>query len=296
MDFIVNSNFNKSFVRNFLREGQGFSSRQLSLLKRKGGIYVNGIPQNLNCEIVTGDIVSVVFPCEESSILPQKGSLHLLFEDDCILAVNKPPYLPCHPSAGHRENTLGNFVAGYFMEKGEKACVNIPGRLDANTSGIVLIAKNKYVQNQLAKQFKEGSISKKYIAIVEGSTENQGEINQPIARAEGSIIKREVNAEGKKAITRYKKIFENIFLQNNEKYSVVEVETLTGRTHQIRVHMSYIGHPLLGDFLYGTESKNFPRHMLHMKEIAFVHPITGEKMTITASLPEDMQYLLNFEK
>jgi len=279
MKFIVDGIYDGSSVREFLKIGKGLSSRLFSCLKKEAGILVNGKNVQVFEKVFSGDSVEIVFPETQTDITPEYEPFDILYEDDCFLAVNKPALMPCHPSVGHHRGTLANRVAGYFEINGIKTAVRIPARIDSGTTGIVIIAKNEYAAEKLAT----GCVEKTYLCVCKGILPEKGEINLPIARAEGSIIKRKVGENGKDALTFYEKI------NQGEDWSAARVKIKTGRTHQIRVHMSAIGHPLLGDWLYGTETSEFSRHLLHLSEVKFVHPETEEKICLCAPVPEDMK-------
>ncbi len=277
--FVVNEMFDGGSVRDFLKTGKGLSSRLFSCLKREKGILLNGKTAQAFEKVVAGDAVELVFPEGKSEIVAEYEPIEIVFEDECFLAVNKPALMPCHPSVGHYTGTLANCVQGYFEQMGIKTAVRIPARIDSGTTGIVIIAKNEYAAEKLAS----GTVKKTYLCVCEGNVPEKGEINLPIARAEGSILKRCVSAEGKPARTFYEKV------GGTGKWSALRVWIETGRTHQIRVHMSEIGYPLVGDWLYGTETTEFSRHLLHLAEVEFIHPVTDEKITLSAPLPEDMK-------
>jgi 23S rRNA pseudouridine1911/1915/1917 synthase len=211
--------------------------------------------------------------------------IDIIYEDEGLLIVNKQPHMVVHPTRSHQDNTLANGVAYYFKNKGIKRKVRFVNRLDMNTSGIVIIAKNPYVHNQLAEQMKENSVEKYYYAIVEGVLRGEGTINEPIVRLREEDIVRVVHPSGKESITHYRaeKTFNNMTL--------VKLKLITGRTHQVRVHMKHIGHPIVGDTLYGKESTLIDRQALHCYEMKFINPLSGEDLRVTCPLPEDMKFV-----
>ena len=212
--------------------------------------------------------------------------LNIVYEDNCFLILNKPAGIAVHPSMKHYNNSIANGVKFYFEDIGLHKKIRPINRLDLNTSGLVIFAKNEYVQETLSKQMAEKMFQKYYIAIVEGIFEKKiGTINLPIARKENSIIERCISPMGQESITDYEVI--NEF----DSLSVVKCHLQTGRTHQIRVHMSAIGHPLLGDTLYGTSSTLISRQALHSYKISFIHPITNQNMNFTCELPDDMNFI-----
>ena len=214
--------------------------------------------------------------------------LDIIYEDDAYLVINKPAGIPIHPSMDHFTDSLSNGVKYYFDSIGLKKKIRPVNRLDKNTSGLVIFAKNEYIQECLVKQMKSNQFYKEYIAICEGKFDKEiGIINEPIARKENSIIERCVSKSGDTAITEYE-----LIKYNKEKdYAVVKCILKTGRTHQIRVHMSYVGHSLLGDTLYGNASELINRQALHAYKMQFIHPIKHNTVSYVASLPLDINAL-----
>lgn len=278
-------------LRNILRRSLCLSNTLLKKMKPTQRVLVNGQPYRFIDRVHHGDVISVwlQFADEESTIPPQDIPLDILYEDDTVIALNKPQNMVIHPCAGHPDGTLGNALMGYYCRTGQKVKLRPMGRLDKDTTGIVLFAKNQYVQDFLTRQMKEHRYEKKYLGIVHGSFDPpKGEISLPIARKEGSIIERITHPDGAESLTLYSTIKEY------EAYSLVQFRIITGRTHQIRVHCAAVGKPLLGDTLYG----NIPtflisRQALHSYMISFIHPISGERITLKAPIPEDMQKVLS---
>lgn len=267
----------KSIIRNNLK----ISNRLLIKLKASNNIFVNGKAVPINYKIHKNDLIEVQIEfVEEDDILPEKMNLDILYEDEFILAINKMPGIVVHPSSYHLSDTIANGVKYYLNNKRKIRPIN---RLDRDTSGIVLFAKNEYIQ----ELFTTLDVSKEYIAIVDGfPNQVEGTINVKIARKEGSIMERCVSEAGQTAITHYKVI------KTYDAYSSLSVKLETGRTHQIRVHMAFIGHPIVGDTMYGKETTLIDRQALHSYKTSFVHPITGEEISIVANLPEDMKKLI----
>lgn len=275
----ITKEFDKKEIKAFLKTVPGLSARIISNIKQNNGIRLNGESVTARHMIKEGDVLELIIPPERSeNIEPVYIKLDILYEDDEILAVNKPSGMPTHPSYGNRLNTLANAVMYYL---GEGAAFHAITRLDKNTSGCVIIAKNKISANLLTRQMKENRIKKTYYAICIGELEKkEGIINAPIARSRESVIKREISPTGKEAVTRYEVICEK------GGFSLLRLFPETGRTHQIRLHLSYIGHPVYSDFLYGTEI-NGERTRLHCGEVEFFKPDTGERIKISAPLADD---------
>ena len=289
LEYVVNKLNKYENIRQVLKEEFFISDRLIVKLKNSKQIYLNSLPAFANQKLKNADIVSVNLDFDETSdnIVPTKMDLDILYEDDGLLIVNKPPFVPVHPSMDHYEDSLSNGIKYYFNYIGLKRKIRPVNRLDKNTSGIVIFAKNEYIQECLVKQMKSNVFEKEYIAIVDGViNESKQIIDAPIARKENSIIERCVNPDGDNAVT----IIE--LIKTFTYYSLVKCTLKTGRTHQIRVHTSYIGHPILGDDLYGQKSELINRQALHAYKISFIHPITNRKIEIETKLPYDMQNLI----
>lgn len=287
----------------FLRS-RGFSRGILSSMKPyKGAILLNGQRGFGKSVLHAGDFLRIHIPETDSSekILPVKMDLSILYEDEDLLVINKPADMPVHPSIGNYDNTLANGVAWYFKEKGQAFVYRCINRLDRDTTGALILAKNPYSAAVLSTQMKQRQICRTYLAIVQGITPAHGTICEPIGRADGSTIKRQVDpVNGEHAVTHYEQLAaytlhdgKFIPVQGTpgtdfpQAYSLIQLHLETGRTHQIRVHMKHIGHPLPGDFLYNPDYSIIKRQPLHSYQLKFTHPVTGEAMCITAPLPED---------
>lgn len=280
---------NKMYISNIL----------LKKLKEENSIFVNDKVQYVNYKVKEKDKIKVLLPNStkkfSDKFITKNENLNILFEDDYIFIVNKPSNMPVHPSCDNYENTLSNIVAYYFESKGING-IHILTRLDKNTSGICIFAKNEYIQELFLRKKDEINLLKEYIAITNGIINcNHDIIEKPIARKKGTIILREVNDNGDYAKTEYFVVKTNIEMN----YTVIKVLLHTGRTHQIRVHMSYLGHTLLGDDLYANNkekeiiSNYISRQALHCYKISFTHPITSEYIEIICNIPDDMQKLCN---
>lgn len=289
LQFIVQNN-NYSNINQILKQELNISSRLLQKLINSKHIYLNNNIVDTRNSVKLNDVISVNLDFDEESenIIPQKMNLNIVYEDDAILIINKPPNIAIHPSILHYNDSLANGVKYYFDEINLHRKIRPVNRLDFNTSGLVLFAKNQYIQECLISQMKNHTFGKEYIAVVYGKfKEKSGIINLPIARKENSIIERCISETGQKAITHYE------VLQEFTDISVVKCILETGRTHQIRLHMSAIGHPLIGDSLYGITSNFIDRQALHSSKISFIHPISKEHMSFECSLPEDIQRFLH---
>lgn len=285
-------------VKEVLKVNFEISDRLLLKLKRNNKIFLNGNICRIDERVNVGDKISVLIDFEEdnSNIVPTKMNLDIIYEDDAYIVINKPSGIPVHPSMLHYENSLSNGLKYYFDSIRLKKKIRPVNRLDKDTSGIVIFAKNEYVQEALIKQMKSKTFKKEYFAICDGSFSSDlysGTINAPIARKENSIIERCVNPLGDSAITNYKVIQE---LNSPTSLSVLDINLITGRTHQIRVHTSYLGHPIIGDSLYGNASPFISRQALHAYKIEFLNPITNKKMVINSELPNDMKQILNYKR
>ena len=279
-NFKIDGEFSKREVLSLLETKLRCSGNIITKLKKGDYILLNGRRVTVREILKEGDDLEIILPQEPSeNIVPNPEiPFKILYEDEDILAVDKPANIPTHPSVNHYTDTLANGILAYLGEDFTFRAVN---RLDRETSGVVIIAKNMLSAHLMSQTVKNRGVKKIYNAICHGSPNSpDGIINQPIARENKSIIKRCVRADGKESKTRYK------VEKTDGKYSLVRVEPITGRTHQIRVHFAYIGCPLFGDRMYGSDVEN-ERVRLHCKSIEFKHPITQIDMKISAELPED---------
>ncbi|WP_206459248.1 RluA family pseudouridine synthase [Anaerovorax sp. IOR16] len=275
-------------IKELLRRHYGFSSRLMRKFKVVGGVCLNGEPVKLYHKGVTGDLISVNLPEESSDFEPEDISICAAYEDEDLLVVNKQPGYVVHPTKGHPNHTIANGIMKYMVSRGEKYKIRFINRLDMDTSGLLIVAKNSHCQDDLSKQMAKNIVTKKYVAIVHGSfDEEEGIIDLPINRVSEDHVIRGVMENGYPSITRYR------VLERFLEYSFLELHLETGRTHQIRVHMSHIGHPLVSDALYGKEEPELiERQALHAAYLSFRHPVSGEFMNIEAPIPKDMQNLL----
>ena len=281
--YIVNNEQNINFI---LKNELNISSRLLYKLIKNQNIFLNNIPCDTRNSALLGDVITVNFDYEEdnSNIIPTKMDLDIVFEDDWLLVVNKPAGIAIHPSVLHYSDSLCNGIRFYFDKIGLKKKIRPVNRLDLNTSGLVVFAKCEYIQECLINQMKNNQFKKEYLAVCNGFfNEKSGTINLPIARKENSIIERCISENGQTAITHYE------VLKEFDNYSLVKCSLETGRTHQIRVHMSAIGHPLLGDSLYGSISDLINRQALHCYNLQFIHPVYNNDLNFFGDLPNDFK-------
>jgi 23S rRNA pseudouridine1911/1915/1917 synthase len=276
-------------VRSFLRERHGISRSLLVELKHVKGILLNGSSTYLDHPLQPGDLIELHLPEEESeNIEPEPIPFSIVFEDEDILVVDKAPDLCVHPTMLHPNGTLANGVVYHWKQYGISRKFRPVNRLDKDTSGLVLIAKSQYSHQQLATVQRQGGIVRHYEALVHGCVaQDEGTIDAPIMRKAESLMERIVHEDGQWARTHYK------VLGRYEGFTHLWLKLDTGRTHQIRVHMSHIGHPLVGDDLYGGERTLISRQALHSRTLSFPHPRHKNILSFEAPLPEDMSRLLN---
>lgn len=286
LEYIIENN--KSNINQILQNELSISSRLLYKLIKSQRILLNGNICDTRNHSNVGDTLIVDFNYDEdnSNIVPTKMDLDIIYEDEWLLIVNKPARVAIHPSILHYSDSLCNGIRFYFDSIGLKKKIRPVNRLDLNTSGLVIFAKCEYIQECLISQMKDHLFKKEYLAICDGIFENKyGTINLPIARKKDSIIERCISDDGQPSITHYE------VLKEFSNYSLVRCILETGRTHQIRVHMSAISHPLIGDSLYGSLSDLIDRQALHCYKLKFVHPITKKFMDFCGEIPLDFKKL-----
>lgn len=289
LQWIIDETNEQQLVRDFLYEKE-ISKTALTQIKYHGGkISVNDEEVTVRYVLKRGDCLTVSFPEEQRSDQLQIENLPLdiVYEDEYLIVVNKSAQMNTIPSREHPKGSVINALLGYYDRKNIFATAHVVTRLDRDTTGLLLIAKHRHIHHLFSKQQRKGKIKRIYEAFAHGVINKQhGTIEQPIARKETSIIEREVNTRGQYACTHY------TVLATYNNFTHLQLELETGRTHQIRVHLAYIGHPLLGDELYGGKRGSIFRQALHCSQIGFVHPMTGEKMQFFAPLHTDMAALL----
>lgn len=286
----ISENYDGWLLRDYLIMEKQISRRLLTDIKFHGGqIQVNGENVTVRHQLATGDKVTVFFPKETVSqtMNPCDLPLDIAYEDEHVLVVNKPAHLPTIPSRSHPDVSLAQAILAYYEKNNLSSTIHIVTRLDRDTSGLVLVAKHRYAHSLLSKQQVQKNIERYYIAIVEGKmNKEKGTISLPIARKSTSMIERTVDEHGQEAITHFETI------GKNETHTLLKIQLETGRTHQIRVHFSAIGHPLAGDSLYGGSTEMIARQALHCVSLTFQHPFSHERISLRSKLPEDMRLLI----
>ncbi|HEY9723524.1 MAG TPA: RluA family pseudouridine synthase [Oscillatoriaceae cyanobacterium] len=279
-------------VARFL-EKLGLSNRLVRRLKVALGISVNGEVVRATHLVQAGDEVVLRLPVREApGVIPEPIPVAIVYEDADLLVVNKPPGLVVHPTRGATHATLANGIAYLFRERGERAGIHPVHRIDADTSGLVLFAKNPLAHQRLDEQLRAHKLDRHYLALVWGRLPDAGVIDQPIALAGDHPVARTVAEHGQRAVTNYAAIA-HFARPEPEGTTLVRLRLETGRTHQIRVHLADAGHRLVGDTLYGGDRPALlPRQALHAETLAFAHPRDGRSMTFEAPLPDDLAALL----
>jgi 23S rRNA pseudouridine1911/1915/1917 synthase len=273
------------------RKVMTLSRNQARKLVLKSQILVEGVTAKPSTRVVLGQVIKVFLaPSESVEVDPENIPIEILYEDDDLIVVDKPSGLPVHAGAGHASGTLVNallYIRPDLQKVGNSERPGIVHRLDIDTSGVMVVAKNLTAHAHVSAQLSDRSVNKIYLALVKGSpSQREAIIDAPIGRDPGNRKKMAIVDGGRSAKTRYK------IIKSLGEYELLEVKLLTGRTHQIRVHLSSIGHPIIGDKLYGTESKTIKRQFLHSHLLGFVHPSTGKHVEFNSPLPKDLLYFL----
>ncbi len=288
LEYIITDEFHNKTIEQFLKALDFPHQAIVQLKKTHEGILRNGTWAYVNEKLRTGDILRLhlVEDVAESSIEPLYVPLSIVYEDEDLLVIDKPSNMPIHPSMNHHEGTLANGLMYYFKEQGQEFTFRAINRLDRDTSGLTIVAKHLLSGGILSRQVSTKEIHRTYRAICQGILPESGTIDAPIARAEDSTIERCVDFEkGERAVTH----FTRIAYDAEKKLSLVELRLETGRTHQIRVHLKHLGHPIIGDFLYNPDYTYCKRQALHSASLTFVHPITQKEMHFSSPLPEDLK-------
>lgn len=285
IELILDHEMEGKTLEKLMKEELGLTKKQIRSAKfREQGICINGIRQRATAWGRAGDCLSVCLEEDRrdtGKVLPVTGALEILYEDGDVIAVNKPGGIPCHPGRGHYRDSLANRLAAYLQEKGESTLLRPVGRLDKDTSGVMVYAKSTAAAARLFSQKEQGIFEKEYLALAEGKMpESQEILSAPIGKMPGEKLKMQVSGHGKPALTKYR------VLREREGYSLLRCRIFTGRTHQIRVHLSWTGHPIVGDVLYGNgENREAQGLALHSGKAVFCQPFTGERILVSAPVP-----------
>jgi len=279
-------------IEQFLKS-KGYSSHNLTAIKRMPeSVMVNGSHYYMRQQLKTGDTLCIHISETKSSekVPPTEIPLDIIYEDEDIIVINKPAGMPVHPSLNNYTNSMANALAWYYHQQEKPFVFRCCNRLDRDTSGVTVVAKHLVSGNILSRQTFKRQFHREYLAIVRGAvTPKSGTINAPLARKPGTIIERTVDWEnGETAVTHYQVVDEK------NGHSLVALRLETGRTHQIRIHMKYIGFPLIGDYLYNPDMEYITRQALHSCRISFTHPVTEKRMEFSAPLPKDMRRVLGY--
>ncbi len=278
IEYTIGDDFDGKKILQYLRGEAKLSAKLVRTLKHyDDGITLNGAHARTIDILHKGDVLAVTLPDGESEIEAVKMKIDIVYEDDDIVIINKDPFLAMHPSHNHQGDTLANALTYHLQKQGKPTVFRAVGRLDKGTSGLVVCALNSYSADRIST-----NTEKEYLAIVTGKTE-KGTIDAPIIRPDPIKTYRAVGEGGMEAVTHYEKI------KGNDDLTLVRVLPETGRTHQIRVHFAHIGMPILGDSMYGEDTLNLGHQLLHRSKLTLIHPVTKEKMTFTAPMPQDMQ-------
>ena len=288
LEYIITDEFHNKTIEQFLK-AQEFPHQVIVQLKKTSeGILRNGVWAYTSEKLHSGDVLNLhlVENVPQSSIEPIFTPLNIVFEDEDLLVIDKPANMPIHPSMNHHEGTVANGLIHYFNEQGKAFTFRAINRLDRDTSGLTMVAKHLLSGGILSRQVSTKEIKRTYLAICTGKLPDSGTIDAPIARVADSTIERCVDFEkGERAITHFRRIA----FDEEKKLSLVHLQLETGRTHQIRVHLKYLGHPIIGDFLYNPDYTYCQRQALHSASLSFTHPISKKEMHFASPLPEDLK-------
>lgn len=285
VDFIVGSGEGNRLLHSYLTGIKQLSEKALKKLKKEGSVLVNEMPALLRNTIYEGDRVSLIYPPEKKSpyLIPEDIQINIVYEDKDILVLDKQAGVCVHPTKNYPGGTLANGVLFHWEIIGENSTPHFVNRLDKNTTGLILVAKSTYVAQQFFKQQIEGIIKRSYLAMVIGEIQgNNGSIDLPIAREDNPTIKRMITEDGQPSITHY------WVEERLPGHTLLALQLETGRTHQIRVHLSHLGYPILGDSLYGGDSTLLDRQFLHAFHLTFYHPVKQKKMEFASKLPDEL--------
>lgn len=286
-------------IKKIIRSQFNFSGRLMGQIKRGNLVYRNGSPVPCWHTVDIGDIITIDLPEERSDFAPENIPLDIVYEDDDLLVINKQNGITVHPTKGCPNHTIANGIMTHMLNSDQSFKIRFINRLDTDTSGLLLVGKNSYSQNEIAKQMRAGTVEKHYIAVVCGIiSEDEFIIDKPIGRPSPDEIRRsvlDVDLGGCPSRTKVNVLERLQHPLTGEHFTLVELKLLTGRTHQIRVHMNYIGHTLVGDWLYGDNHGDLiGRQALHACRLSLTHPVTGNPLSLKSDLPEDISKLVGF--
>lgn len=289
--YIVTESDRGATVRQVMKKRLGFSSRLIAKFKRgMGSVKRNGIPVRNFAELLPGDVLDIMMPEDYSHFEPEDIPVRIIFEDEDLILVNKQPGITVHPTKTHPGGTLANGLMKRMLDSGDRYKIRFVNRLDMDTSGILIVARNSHCQDAISKMMKRDQVKKYYYAIVHGLVEeDQGTVDAPLGRTEADPVRRTVVEGGSPSVTHFR-----VLERFGSGFTFLALRLETGRTHQIRVHMKHLGHPIVGDPLYGKEEPELiGRQALHAGRLVFRHPVSGEIIDAEAELPEDMLKLLD---
>ena len=283
LNYIIEKDFDGKRVMEYLRGKLRFSSRLVKLLKKQSdGILLNSSHARTIDVISCGDVLEINIPDDETPAQVSDIDADIVYADDDVIVFNKPAFMPVHPTRNHQGDTLANVYASYLAKKGLSAAFRPINRLDRDTTGLVVCGINQYAASRLA-----GNIKKVYYAVACGEIKGKGTIDAPIARQNERLITRMVSSDGDRAVTHW-----DVVKNKLDTETLLRITLETGRTHQIRVHFSYIGYPLVGDTMYGSADSRISRQALHCAEVEFTHPVSGKLISLKTDIPEDMAKLM----
>ena len=289
-EYIVTKEDEGKTINQILRLNYRFSARFRTKMKYQKLVDLNGTPTPGYVKPEAGDVIGVRLPDETSDFPAQDIPLDIIYEDDDIIMINKQPGVIVHPTKGHPDHTIANGVMKYMEDSGQSFKVRFANRIDMDTSGLIIVCRNANAQNELSNQMRRNTVVKRYIALVEGDvSEDHFFIDLPIGRPDQVSIQRTVMYEGGKDAVSEVRVLERYDSDAYGPHTLVEVTLHTGRTHQIRVHLSHIGHTIAGDSLYGGSTGLIERQALHACYIEFDHPVTSERVSFEAPLPDDIR-------
>ena len=292
--FAIKSAHQGLTVEEYLKDILKYSGRKIQKLTRMKGILLNKRIPYLQKKVKGGDVLSVLIPEDKSyGVTPQAGPLNVLYHDNNIIVLDKPPLTLVHPTGYTARGTLANYLAGYLEQQGEICKIRPLHRLDRDTSGCVIFAKDAQTQSLLEEQLRSGQLKRIYYAVIEGAIDPpSGTIDVPVGPHPSKPNRRAVSEQGETAVTHYRTLQSASDPNNSNNLSLLELSLETGRTHQIRVHLAHYGHPILGDKMYGKASSLIARQALHSSVVRFIHPANNKEIEVQAPLPFDIEQIV----